>query len=161
MRWILLVLFVTLLGVIATSAGKCYLDAHCNNQLTNSVNYFRWQRWAKKSDRKIIKASKKSYWWRHTGGTGRNPWTDDQRHRNYSSAWSVFHRISSHQFFFSGCWVNKIIIYKIIFNLSDFLLLRLLLQVDRTWVTHLAEFIIESISTNMVRLTMDLELSCK
>lgn len=37
----------------------------------------------------------------------------------------------------------------------------LLLQVDNTWVTHMAEFIIENISTNMVRLTMELALSCK
>ncbi|EFX72600.1 hypothetical protein DAPPUDRAFT_308200 [Daphnia pulex] len=35
----------------------------------------------------------------------------------------------------------------------------LLLQVDNTWVTHMAEFIIENISTNMVRLTMELALS--
>ena len=49
--------------------------------------------------------------------------------------------------------------------LSDFLLnmcvFRLILQVDNTWVTHMAEFIIDRISTNMVRLTMELELSCK
>ncbi|XP_057375343.1 uncharacterized protein LOC130696271 [Daphnia carinata] len=35
----------------------------------------------------------------------------------------------------------------------------LLLQVDNTWVTHLAEFIVESVNTNMVRLTMELQLS--
>ncbi|KAI9554429.1 hypothetical protein GHT06_019701 [Daphnia sinensis] len=35
----------------------------------------------------------------------------------------------------------------------------LLLQVDNTWVTHLAEFIVESVETNMVRLTMELQLS--
>lgn len=35
----------------------------------------------------------------------------------------------------------------------------LLLQVDNTLVTHLAEFVVESVQTNMVRLTMELQLS--
>lgn len=34
-----------------------------------------------------------------------------------------------------------------------------MLQVDNTWVTHLAEFIIESINTNIARFTTEIELS--
>jgi hypothetical protein len=43
----------------------------------------------------------------------------------------------------------------------EYLRVSLILQIDNTWVTHMAEFIIDNISTNMVRLTMELALSCK
>ena len=54
-----------------------------------------------------------------------------------------------------------IYILYIVKHVIEYLRVSLILQIDNTWVTHMAEFIIDNISTNMVRLTMELALSCK
>lgn len=38
---------------------------------------------------------------------------------------------------------------------------RLLLNVKETFVTHLSEFVVETLTVNMVRFTLDMELSRK